>query len=339
MGRATKKGAGEALMYGFARGVFDWPESNQQSLFINAQPLPGLSTANRTRLVCQQGFRPLYNQLVAAGYSAVPELPDNASGFPVAIVMASRYRKVNEAMIVQAWNHCSENGMIIVAGEKTSGIQPLRKHAAGFANPEGSYAKYHAQVFWLRRKGPDILMNEEAGVYADNFFISPGMFSADGPDPGSVALAARFDSRISGIVADFGAGWGYLSARAMQKCDSIRRLDCYEADWSSLKAAQRNLAKFTTPHINFYWHDVPREPAYDKYDWIIMNPPFHTSRFTEPALGIAFVQAAARALRRGGRLLMVANRNLPYEQALAEAFQQVETISTDRDYKILEAVR
>ena len=44
-----------------------------------------------------------------------------------------------------------------------------------------------------------------------------------------------------------------------------------------------------------------------------MNPPFHTRPRADPALGQAMIRKAAAALRRGGRLFMVANRQLPYE--------------------------
>ena len=49
---------------------------------------------------------------------------------------------------------------------------------------------------------------------------------------------------------------------------------------------------------------------------MIMNPPFHQGRAAEPDLGAAFIAAAARILKPHGRLMMVANRQLPYEAAL-----------------------
>jgi 16S rRNA (guanine1207-N2)-methyltransferase len=41
----------------------------------------------------------------------------------------------------------------------------------------------------------------------------PGVFSADGPDPASQALAAHLPEKLPTRMVDLGAGWGWLSAR------------------------------------------------------------------------------------------------------------------------------
>ena len=51
-----------------------------------------------------------------------------------------------------------------------------------------------------------------------------------------------------------------------------------------------------------------------------MNPPFHRGRAAEPEIGAGMIRAAAKALKPGGRLFMVANRQLPYETVLAAVF-------------------
>jgi 16S rRNA (guanine1207-N2)-methyltransferase len=61
---------------------------------------------------------------------------------------------------------------------------------------------------------------------------------------------------------------------------------------------------------------IPTEP----YDAILSNPPFHTGRRADPGLGRAFISAAARMLKPSGKFIMVANRHLPYEDALKDAF-------------------
>jgi 16S rRNA (guanine1207-N2)-methyltransferase len=70
-----------------------------------------------------------------------------------------------------------------------------------------------------------------------------------------------------------------------------------------------------------------------------MNPPFHSGRASEPDIGKAFIAAASKAIVPGGRLLMVANRKLPYEQALASGFRRVEEKTVRDGYKVIEAMR
>jgi 16S rRNA (guanine1207-N2)-methyltransferase len=51
------------------------------------------------------------------------------------------------------------------------------------------------------------------------------------------------------------------------------------------------------------------------------------------------ILAAARALKPGGRLYLVANRQLPYEQVLAKEFRKSGETVRDARYKVLQAVR
>ena len=75
------------------------------------------------------------------------------------------------------------------------------------------------------------------------------------------------------------------------------------------------------------------------YDRVIANPPFHHGRAGEPDLGAAFIVAAGRILKPGGRLLMVANRQLPYEATLTATFRHCEKLAEDGVYKVIEAER
>jgi 16S rRNA (guanine1207-N2)-methyltransferase len=70
-----------------------------------------------------------------------------------------------------------------------------------------------------------------------------------------------------------------------------------------------------------------------------MTPPFHLGRTADPALGRAFITAAARVLAPSGSLWMVANRHLPYESTLAASFAKVEEIAGDTRFKVLHATR
>jgi 16S rRNA (guanine1207-N2)-methyltransferase len=68
-----------------------------------------------------------------------------------------------------------------------------------------------------------------------------------------------------------------------------------------------------------------------------MNPPFHEGGTEDRDLGVAFVRAAAGMLRKGGGCWLVANRHLPYEAALAEAFSTVTVRGDAGGYKVIEA--
>src|SRR5690606_27540716 len=120
----------------------------------------------------------------------------------------------------------------------------------------------------------------------------------------------------------------------------ITSLHLYEAEARALELAKENLA----PHarraaLEFRWHDVAAGLP-DRYDVIVSNPPFHgPGRAARPDIGRAFIAAAARALVPGGTLWLVANRQLPYEQALGEGFAEVQTLAQERGFKVVRARR
>ena len=85
------------------------------------------------------------------------------------------------------------------------------------------------------------------------------------------------------------------------------------------------------------WHDVTQGVEQRKYDFIVMNPPFHEGRAAEPMLGMKFIAAAALGLKPDGELWMVANRTLPYEEVLEDAFGNWRKVTEEGGFKVLHA--
>ena len=114
----------------------------------------------------------------------------------------------------------------------------------------------------------------------------------------------------------------------------ITHVDLVEADKRALDCAALNLHD---DRVALHWADATTWGEAASLDWVVMNPPFHTSRTPDSTLGQAFIQSAARLLRTKGRLIMVANRHLPYEATLSSNFVQVQELSGDTRFKILQA--
>jgi 16S rRNA (guanine1207-N2)-methyltransferase len=126
----------------------------------------------------------------------------------------------------------------------------------------------------------------------------------------------------------------------LERCARITALDVYEAERRALDLARRNLAPLESrAAIRYCWHDVTAGLT-ASYDTIVCNPPFHThARADRPDVGRRFIAAAAQGLRSGGRLWLVANRHLPYEQALGAGFAQVRIVTQQHGFKIVEATK
>ncbi len=321
----------DTLILPFTNGDLSLPEHGQSWRFLNAQPIENASFIGE--LKCEQRFRVDYLALEKMGVDVEPLRTDIADCDGV-LVLATRTRKENERNIIRAWNGLKKGGVLVFAGDKTSGVQPLRKWIKSQTPIAGSLSKHHGVVFWAYRNGKDWPMPDNT-VHTEDYNLEPGMFSANGIDKGSRLLVEHFGHRIFGRVADFGAGWGYLSRELQLRCDRMECLDLYEADWISLRAANQHLGDAA----HYHWVDLMREAPKGPFNWIIMNPPFHTGRAAEPGLGQVFIKQAAKALPSGGRLLMVANNNLPYEAVLASQFKRFEFREKSQGFKVIEAVK
>ena len=74
-------------------------------------------------------------------------------------------------------------------------------------------------------------------------------------------------------------------------------------------------------------------------NFVVSNPPFHDGGAEDTRLGQAFIRKAAGLLKKGGVLWIVANRHLPYEAELKDAFKRVDMIADSGGYKVFEAVK
>ncbi|MGU3574211.1 methyltransferase [Brucellaceae bacterium C25G] len=333
-------GAQQTLFLPFEHEIFDMPEEGMSFLACGITADRSLDTAWKDVLTCLQPQRPDYNALEREGFKAVPRLETDAN-FDGGLLLLGKHRGRNEAWMSELLVRVKPGGTIIVSGDKKLGIDSFRKMAAGFADIEDRMSKNHAVAFWFRRP-VDITDEQLASLKpAHNlvdglYYTEPGMFSYQGVDRGSALLVPYLKDIVFGNVADYGAGWGYLSAQALIHAPKLERLDLYEADYESLQAARKNLEHSEKP-VAFHWLDLTKEPVTGIYDTVLMNPPFHEGRATDVSLGQSFITAAAKRLKTGGRLLMVANRQLPYEVVLKGSFRMVKLLKDEGGFKVIEA--
>ena len=293
---------------------------------------PLLSALPREAVQMVQGFKPDHEALAQAGWAVAASTARAAA----ALICLPRAKAEAFALIAEAIAQGAR--LIVVDGQKSDGVESVLKAVRARVPVSEAISKAHGKLFWFAPAGVDFsdwaaaprnLHDPALGT----FETLPGVFSADGIDPGSALLAASLPPKLPARMADLGAGWGYLSAAVLAR-DGIETLHLVEAEAQALDLARRNIKD---PRAQFHWADACSFALPDSLGGVVMNPPFHTGRSAQPALGLAFIATAARMLGTRGRLWMVANRHLPYEGALAQSFQRHEILAETSAFRVWQA--
>lgn len=306
-------------------GAFNLPDTGAIAVVAPARDAD-LSALPRDRTTVITRHFPVHHHFSALGYAV-----ETTARGPYALTVICLPRAKAEARALVAELAPRTDGPLVIDGQKTDGIESLLKDLRKLGDTGAPVVKAHGKLFAYRGAVPE---NWRAGPQSvsdggRSFQTAPGVFSADGIDPGSAALAAHMPRDLKGRVIDLGAGWGYLSARALTH-QKVTAIDLVEADHLALEAARANI---TDDRATFHWADALSYQAAPA-DHVITNPPFHTGRAADPALGQGFIRAAARLLRPKGRLWLVANRHLPYEQTLESHFNTVTPLAEQAGFKV-----
>lgn len=291
------------------------------------------SALPRNAVTIVSGFKPDYDHFAGHGFAVVADAAD-APMADLAIVCLPRSKPAARDMLARAAGRLRDGGRLMLDGQKTDGIVAVLKELTDLDADFGEViSKAHGKLAVFMPPagiGDWIAAPQEIG---GGFITRAGVFSADGPDRASVLLAEILPSKLPARVADFGAGWGYLS-RAILARDGVRSLDLIEADAAALSCARQNIPD---PRASFHWADVGDVRPALPWEAVVMNPPFHTTRSANPALGLAFVTAAHARLAGHGQLWAVANRQLPYPAALKGMFRDVEEFGRDPTFRLIRA--
>jgi 16S rRNA (guanine1207-N2)-methyltransferase len=344
---STYDSALETLLLPLGSGRLQWPKAG--ALFLRARTGAVLQQYALSGLVCEQSFKADAEGLERAGFTVRATSASSADTYPLVLVLPPRQRDESRALMARAIASTRPGGIVVASASNKEGARSAEADLAQLAGSVDSMVKNKCRVFWTPplqgAPNPELAadwlaLDAVRPIEGGHFLSRPGIFAWDRIDPASRLLADHLPADLHGAAADLGAGFGFLSARLLERCPKIASVDLYEAEGRALDLAKTNLATFTArAALDFKWHDVtnglPR-----RYDVIVTNPPFHTqSRVDRPDIGRRFIAVAAASLNAGGSLWMVANRHLPYEEVLADNFARVRKVAEKDGFKIIEAVR
>ena len=339
--------APEALLQPFLTGQVAWPAA--PALFLRARAGLALRAHAPRTLLCEQGFRPAFDELQRAGFAAhAPGEAAPGEAVPLVLLLPPRQRDEARALFAEAFERVAPGGLVLAAIANDAGAKSGQADFEALFGRAAVLAKHKCRVFWATRgDAADAALAERwrmldapRPILDGRTTSRPGVFAWDRVDAASALLAEHLPSTLSGHGADLGAGWGYLSRELLARCAGVRALDVVEAEARALACARTNLAALgDRVALDFLWRDatagLPR-----RYDVIVTNPPFHAlPGDARPDIGRAFIAAAGEALKPGGVLWLVANRQLPYEEALGANFASVRVVAQRDGFKVVEAVK
>ena len=231
-------------------------------------------------------------------------------------------------------------GRLDVMAPKDKGGSRLKKELAAFGVEVGESAKaHHRRCVVIRPETLDgldeaVAAGEARLVPGLEAWSQPGVFAWDRLDAGTLLLAQVLPP-MKGAGIDLGCGYGAL-ATVVLRAPAVTALRLVDLDRRAVEAARKNI---TDPRASFEWADVRTLEDTGELNFVVSNPPFHDGGAEDKRLGQAFIRKAAGLLKKGGGLWLVANRHLPYEAELNDAFKRVTMVADAGGYKVFEAMK
>jgi 16S rRNA (guanine1207-N2)-methyltransferase len=290
----------------------------------------------------------------AAGIDASPVAPPPGS-LAQALVRVQKGRDATWDDLMNAWMALAEGGRLLVAGGNDVGIATWAKRVAALHGQPGEVLANHSRsrVVLFRRQGlpqggwpggPSAvpLWPPAPGAPPPPLVVVPqGVFSHGGLDEGTALLVSHLAQEAPAArVLDLGCGAGHLGFNALLRWPQSR-VWFVDADARAHQAVLASLGgdfRAVRERAEAAWWDVSEPlPAAD-LDLVLCNPPCHAGTAPDLTTARAMFRIAAAALVPGGRLLVVANRQLPYEADLA-ALGRLETLAQQGGFKLLALTR
>lgn len=283
----------------------------------------------------------------------------NASHGPVdvACLLLPKGRDLTRLYLLRLWAALRPGGRLYLAGLNRGGIKPAIADAEVLFG-EGLTLAYkgggRVALFHRSERLPDLppdfavagvqegeFESLEAEVDGQTYHLAalPGVFARHGLDEGTRLLLEALTIYPDDRVLDVGCGYGIIGMVAAVRRPSAS-VTMVDADLLAVECARESLRRNGLAEaVRVVLGDGPQALKGERFSLIVSNPPFHAGHEVTLDIAHSFVEEAFEALEVRGRLILVANRFLPYHRAMEAIFGAVETLAQTSLYRVLGATK
>ncbi|KKO44439.1 methylase [Arsukibacterium ikkense] len=180
---------------------------------------------------------------------------------------------------------------------------------------------------------------EESGFILVNH---ANVFAREKLDLGARFLLQHLPQDTAGqLIIDLGCGNGVLGLTMLKQQPDMHMVftdESYMAVASAKANVELNIPQCLAS-AEFIVDDCLASQPDQTADQIICNPPFHQQQTVTTHIATQMFAEAKRVLKRGGRLRIVANRHLNYQQQLQRLFGHCQQLAANPKFVILEAIK
>ena len=259
-------------------------------------------------------------------------------------------------LLADAFAMLTVGGHCCIAGATNEGIKSaagLLASLFGNATVVGTDSGHRAVMAIKRHDAPrDASLLDNDALHHDMFrpldvtlggnalhlFARPGVFSWEHLDDATKILADVMDVQPDDDVLDLGCGSGALGLLAAQR-SGTGRVRLVDVDSEAIRCVHRAIDTMQIPNATAMCSDVAAAVRDERFDVVVTNPPFHVGKATDLDVPTQFILDAWQVFKPGGRLMLVANRTLPYEKLVQATFGNLTTVHDGPRFKVLSARR
>jgi 16S rRNA (guanine1207-N2)-methyltransferase len=258
--------------------------------------------------------------------------------FDLAVIFFPKEKDLAELMFASVSAGLRPEGDILVVGPNRGGIRTAGALMERYFGPvrERRSARHAVLLSGVRTVDPEPYQGmrrftARVGDAEITAVSLPGVFSHGELDEGTALLLEALGSPQFERALDWGCGSGVVGAALALGCPG-GNVDFADSSPQALEATRLTLEANSISGKVMATDVFSGVPG--RYDLIVTNPPFHEGLRTTTDVTGRMIQGAGEHLNESGRLVLVSNSFLRYEQALREHFGSVRTLVETTRFRV-----